>query len=154
MPSSGGQKSESKASAALVPSEADGRMCFRLLSLTLCLVLRHAPDIFLFRICTCLFIYGCPGSSLLLSRLSLVPESRGYCLLLCLEHGLWSAGSVVAVHELPCSIAHGIFPDQGLHPRSLAGRFLSTAPPGKSAPRLLECPLSPICVSVTKFPLL
>ena len=119
MPSSGGQKSEIKAAAALVPSEADGRMCFRLLSLTLCFVLRHALDIFLFRICSCLFIYGCPGSSLLLSRLSLVPASRGYCLLLCLEHRLWSADSVVEVHELPCSIARGIFPDQGLHPRSL-----------------------------------
>ena len=40
MPSSGGQKSEIKVSAALVPSEPGGRMCFRLFSLTLCFVFK------------------------------------------------------------------------------------------------------------------
>ena len=28
-------------------------------------------------------------------------------------HGLWSAGSVVVAHGLSCSVACGIFPDQG-----------------------------------------
>ena len=32
------------------------------------------------------------------------------------EHGLWSTGSVVVVHGLSCSLASGIFPDQGLNP--------------------------------------
>ena len=57
------------------------------------------------------------------------------------------AGSVVVVHGPSCSAACGIFPDQGsspcplhwqadsqplCHQGSLAGRFLTTAPPGKS----------------------
>ena len=152
MPSSGGQKSETKVSAALVASEAGGRMCLRLLSLTLCFE-RHAFDIFLFRMCTCLFIYGCPGSSLLLSRLSLVPASSGYCLLLCLEHRLWLSSC-----DAQASLLHRTWnlPGPGIAPAfpALAGRFLSTVPPGKSAPWLLECHLSSMCVSVTKFPLL
>ena len=43
-------------------------------------------------------------------------------------------GSVVVVHRLSCSAACGIFLDQGSNPRppELAGRFFSTAPPGKS----------------------
>ena len=28
-------------------------------------------------------------------------------------HGLWSTGSVFVAHGLSCSVAHGIFPDQG-----------------------------------------
>ena len=32
------------------------------------------------------------------------------------EHGLKSAGSVVVVHGLRCSVVCGIFPDQGLNP--------------------------------------
>ncbi|KAJ8782455.1 hypothetical protein J1605_010163 [Eschrichtius robustus] len=57
------------------------------------------------------------------------------------------AGSVVVAHGPSCSAACGIFPDQGSnlcplhwqadsqplrHQGSLAGRFLTTAPPGKS----------------------
>ena len=50
--------------------------------------------------------------------------------------GLYSAGSVVVVHRLSCSMACGIFPDQGSNlcrtsNRALAGGFLTTAPPGK-----------------------
>ena len=30
--------------------------------------------------------------------------------------GLWSAGSVAVVHGLSCSMAYGIFPDQGSNP--------------------------------------
>ena len=43
------------------------------------------------------------------------------------------AGSVVVAHGPSCSAARGIFPDQGYEPVSpaLAGRFLTTAPPGK-----------------------
>ena len=32
---------------------------------------------------------------------------------LVMEHGLWSAGSVVVAHGLSCSAACGILPDQG-----------------------------------------
>ena len=48
--------------------------------------------------------------------------------------GLQSTGTVVVVHGLSCSVACGIFPEPGLEPMSpaLAGRFLTTAPPGKS----------------------
>ena len=42
------------------------------------------------------------------------------------------AGSVVVAHGLSCSAACGIFPDQGSNPcPALAGRFPTTAPPGK-----------------------
>ena len=34
-------------------------------------------------------------------------------------HGLKSAGSVVVAHGLSCSVACGIFPDQGSNPRPL-----------------------------------
>ena len=43
------------------------------------------------------------------------------------------AGSAVVAHGLSCPAACGIFPDQGSNTVSpaLAGRFLTTAPPGK-----------------------
>ena len=45
------------------------------------------------------------------------------------------AGSVVVAHGPSCSAACGIFPDQGSNPcplhSALAGRFSTTAPPGK-----------------------
>ena len=43
------------------------------------------------------------------------------------------AGSVIVAHGPSCSAACGIFPDQGSNPWSpaLAGRFSTTAPPGK-----------------------
>ena len=51
---------------------------------------------------------------------------------------LWStgsrrAGSVIVAHRPSCSMACGIFPDQGSNPRppALAGRFSTTAPPEK-----------------------
>ena len=49
-------------------------------------------------------------------------------------HRLQSAGSVVVAHGLSCSVARGIFPGLGLEPMSpaLAGRSLTTVPPGKS----------------------
>ena len=40
------------------------------------------------------------------------------------------AGSVVVAQGPSCSAACGIFPDQGSNP-ALAGRFSTTAPPGK-----------------------
>ena len=60
-------------------------------------------------------------------RLSLVVASRGYSSLRCAGFSLswllllWStgsrhAGSVVVVHGLSCSVACGIFPDQGSNP--------------------------------------
>ena len=63
------------------------------------------------------------------------------------EHGsshaglqqLQHAGSVVVAKGLTCSVARGIFPDQGTEPMSpaLAGGFLTTVPPGKSHPIFL-----------------
>ena len=71
---------------------------------------------------------------------SLVMESRAYSLVVVLgflfaealfavEHGLWgtqdsavgarglwSTGSIVVTHRLSCSVACGIFPDQGSNP--------------------------------------
>ena len=47
---------------------------------------------------------------------------------------LWHVGSVVVAHGLSCSVARGIFLDQGsnLVSPALAGEFLTTVPPGKS----------------------
>ena len=44
---------------------------------------------------------------------------------------LQSTGSVVVLHGLSCSVAHGILLDQGSNPCPLQGRFLTTGPPGK-----------------------
>ena len=46
--------------------------------------------------------------------------------------GLYSIGSIVVAHRLSCSVAYGIFPDQGssLSP-ALAGGLFTTEPPGK-----------------------
>ena len=41
--------------------------------------------------------------------LSLVVAIEGYSL-------LWCVGSVVVVHGLSCSVAYGVFPDQGSNP--------------------------------------
>ena len=51
------------------------------------------------------------------------------------EHRLYSTGSVVVVPLLSDFVACGIFSDQASSPvpvPTLAGRFLLTAPPGKS----------------------
>ena len=59
--------------------------------------------------------------------LSLVEASRDYSLLQCVGFSLWwllllqstgsrHAGSVVVAHGLSCSVACGIFPDQGSNP--------------------------------------
>jgi len=59
-----------------------------------------------------------------MQRLSLTVASRGYSPVvvhglplvaasLVAEHGLQSVGSVVVAHGLCCSMADGIFPDQG-----------------------------------------
>ena len=83
--------------------------------------------------------------------LSLVAASGGHsssrCAGLSLSRPLllWSTGtrrtgSVIMAHGPSCSVACGIFPDQGLNPcplPALAGRFSTTAPPGKPSQRLL-----------------
>ena len=68
--------------------------------------------------------------------LSLVAASGGHSLsrpLLLRSTGSRRAGSVVVAHGPSCSAACGIFPDQGSNPcpSALAGRFSTTAPPGK-----------------------
>ena len=46
---------------------------------------------------------------------------------------MWGTDSIVVVHGLSCLVAREIFPDQGIELVSpaLAGRFLTTEPPGK-----------------------
>ena len=93
-----------------------------------------------------LFIFGCVGSSLLHAGFSLVVASGGCSSLRCVgvslqwllllpstalgaqasvvvapglsSCGSWAleAGSVVVAHGLSCSVACGIFPDQGSNP--------------------------------------
>ena len=49
--------------------------------------------------------------------------------------GLRHVGLAVVTHRISCSAACGSFLDQGSNPSmspALAGRFLSTVPPGKS----------------------
>ena len=51
------------------------------------------------------------------------------------------AGSVIVAHGPSCSTACGIFPDQGSNPcpPALAGRFSTTAPPGKPPVCMFLC---------------
>ena len=92
-----------------------------------------------------LFIFGCIGSSLL--RAGFLQLLQAGATLRCgarASHcggfsccGAWALGtqaSVVVVHGLSCSAAYGNPPGPGLEPVSpaLAGRFLTTAPQGKS----------------------
>ena len=73
------------------------------------------------------FFFDCTGSSLLCMIVSLVVVSRGYSpLVMCglliavasliTGHRLWSTGFVVVVCRLSCSMACGIFLDQGSNP--------------------------------------
>ena len=74
-----------------------------------------------------LFIYGCVGSSFLVRGLSLVVASGGHsssrCAglslswpLLLQSTGSRRAGSAIVAHGPSCSVACGIFPDQGSNP--------------------------------------
>ena len=57
--------------------------------------------------------------------------------------GSTRAGSVIVAHGPSCSVACGIFPDQGYEPVSpaFAGRLSTTAPPGKPRnPLLISLP--------------
>ena len=58
----------------------------------------------------------------------------------CGAQALQCTGSVVVAHGLSCSVACGIFLDQGSNPVSpaLAGGFLTTEPSGKPCPVLLN----------------
>ena len=100
------------------------------------------------RIChTCLFcfvfIFGCVGSSLLHAVFSLQwrlllqssgsrhagLSSCGSLASVVVARRLQSTGSVVVAHGLSCFAACGIFPEPVS--TTLAGRFLTTVPPGK-----------------------
>ena len=91
-----------------------------------------------------LFIFGCPGSSLLCAGFlqlrqpgaTLQLPGAGFLLQWFL---LWSRGSsealsVIKAHRLGCPSACRLFPDQGsnLGLPALMGRFLTTVPTGKS----------------------
>ena len=59
----------------------------------------------------------------------------------CGARALGVRAPVVVAHGLSCAAACGIFPDQGLNPCPLHWQvdgFLTTAPPGKSWPWLLN----------------
>ena len=62
------------------------------------------------------------------------------------------AGSVIAAHGPSCSAACGIFRDQGSHPcpLSLAGGFLTTAPPGKPELHVLTWKKNVCCICSSK----
>ena len=101
----------------------------------------YTPFIYLF-----FHFFGCAGSLLLQAGFSLVAASRGYSLVkvcrlliavasLVLEYGSRCAGSVVvSLHRLSCFLGMWALSGPGIEPVSpaLAGRFLTTGPPGKS----------------------
>jgi len=72
---------------------------------------------------------------LLIAVASLVfrAEALGIWLSVAVAPRLQNTGSIIVAHGLSCSLACGIFPDQGSNPMSLtlAGRFFATEPPGK-----------------------
>ena len=78
------------------------------------------------------FIHGLRWVSIATPGLSLVVRGKG-CSLVAVGGLHTGAGSVAVAHRLNCSIACGVFPDQGLNwcPLSPAGRFLISEPPGK-----------------------
>ena len=101
-----------------------------------------------------LFIFGCVGSSFLCEgflqpwQVGAPPhrDARASSLsrtLLLQSTGSRRAGSVVVAHGSSCSVARGILPDQGSVPVSpaSAGRFSTTAPPGKPPSFFLNDPI-------------
>ena len=86
--------------------------------------------------------------------LSLAAEHR---LLVHSLQSLWCSGSVVVVLELGCSKACGVFLDQGENacPLHVAGRFLSTVPPGKSSSlsfnHIFSCYFFRIALAILRF---
>ena len=71
----------------------------------------------------CLFIYGCAGSLLIsLWRPGAGRERAFHRCSCCRASALGHVGSVVAAHGLSCSVACGIFPDQGSSPCLLHGQ--------------------------------
>ena len=132
--------------------------------------------IFFFLIIIYLFIYLCLCWVFVAVRgLSPVAASGGHSSsrrmglslsrpLLLWNTGSRRAGSVIVAHRPSCSVACGIFPDQGSnlcplhwqadsqplrHQGSPAGGFLTTAPPGKP----LDFPLLEEMLSPVKWPL-
>ena len=88
---------------------------------------KNSPILFLLIIYFYLFIFGCVGSSFSVRGLSLVAASGGHSSLLCAglslsrplllrSTGSRRAGSVLVAHGPSCSVASGIFPDQGSNP--------------------------------------
>ena len=85
---------------------------------------------------------GCAGSSLLCTGFSLVAASRGHSSLWCLswlwllvvEHGLWGTQTSVLWHSGFVAPQHmgSSWPRAQTHVPSLAGKFSTTGPPGKS----------------------
>ena len=92
-------------------------------------LVQNIKDLFIYFLCIIVFIYFwlswvfVAACRLLVVVVSLVGAPR-----------LWSTGSVVVAHGLSCSMACGIFPDQGLNPCLPTGGFFTTEPPGKAAP--------------------
>ena len=101
-------------------------------------------QLFIFSYFFKIFILGCVGSSFLCEGFLQLRQAGAT-----LQRGTWAsslsrplllqstgcrcAGSVIVAHGPSCSAACGILPDQGLNlcPPALAGRFSTTAPPGK-----------------------
>ena len=68
-------------------------------------------------------------------------------------HGLYSKGSIILVHGLSCSLACGIFLDQGLNwcPPAWQGGFLTIGPSGKPSACTLKTSVK-LCHLVLLFP--
>ena len=110
----------------------------------------------------CLFIFDCSWSLLLLTGFSLVVASGGYILVV--VHVLpIAAASIIAEHGLQrcdtrAQLPHSMWdlPGQGIKPMSpaLAGRFLTTGPPGKSCMFFKRVAIYPcICSCILLSPL-
>ena len=95
----------------------------------------HSSDFFSHSFLAALSLRCCAGASsscgkqglllvamrrLLIAVASLVLGTASRCVgLVVVAHGLWGADPVVVVYGLSCSVAWGIFPDQGSNPGPL-----------------------------------
>ena len=90
---------------------------------------------------TYLFIFGCAGSLLPRGLLSSYSVRASHCngLSCCRAQALGPVGSVVVAHGLSCSLASGIFLDQGLNPFLLRWQADSSPLSHRGSPPVYFC---------------
>ena len=115
----------------LVLSRGNHYLEFLILSLLFFVVFTlYVSILFFLKLFIYLFIYGCVGSLFLCEGFSLVAASGGHSSSRCAglsllrplslrSTGSRCAGSVVVAHGPSCSVACGMFPDQGSNPCAL-----------------------------------